>query len=176
MEAQDYTAYWQRWNWNLGLLTWVDLISSFLQVTSWSLCLYFHSMLKGEFGLGLYPKGPSKYLPLKVSDHVQPSCVAENQREWKQKNERILSRLLKEQPSLTLATSRKSNYKFIQISGTETTYLPRGRYLKCWVFHLNMHFWKVLPIQPWGNQYPTQPETFSSSETISGAMENGWSQ
>ena len=87
---------------------------------------------------GPYPKRPSNYLPLEFQTMSNPA-VWLRIREWKPKM-RVLSRLLKEQPSPTLASSRKTNYKFIQISGAEATYLPRGRYLRCWVFYLNMHF------------------------------------
>ena len=35
------------------------------------------------------------------------------------------------------------------------TCLVSGRLSGCWIFHLSMHFWKILPTQPWGNQEPT---------------------
>ena len=72
-EAQDSTAYsWQSWNWNLGLLTWADPVSSFLQVSSWSLCLYFCSLLKGEFGLGSTSRRTLKVL-VPVSFRPRPT-------------------------------------------------------------------------------------------------------
>lgn len=43
------------------------------------------------------------------------------------KSDRVLSRLLKEQPSPTLTSTKKTSYKFMQINAAETTYLPHGR-------------------------------------------------